>query len=145
MARAGSVGVVVMVYLDDILVVGRGKTNSCEQAASLVLHLRRERAVVSIKSTLEPTRRLVWEGKVVDFDTGVLSTAGAAWESLLAHRWRLAVGRRAQRNCGSSSVEANGWVHLVLVTRLFYLNYGRRCYGVSQSSPTLLLRCCAVA
>ena len=64
-ARAGLVGVVVMVYLDDVLVVGRGKLNTRKQAASLVLHWCHEGAAISIKSTLEPTRRLVWLGKVV--------------------------------------------------------------------------------
>ena len=69
-ARAGLVGVVGMVYLDDVLVVGRGKLNSRKQTESLVLHLHYEGPVVSVKSTLEPTRRLVWLGKVVDFDSG---------------------------------------------------------------------------
>ena len=56
-ARAGLVGVVVMVYFDDVLVIGRGNPNTREPAASLVLHLRREGALVSVKSTFEPTRR----------------------------------------------------------------------------------------
>ena len=34
MAQAGLVWVVVMVSLDDVLVVGRGKTNTCEQPSS---------------------------------------------------------------------------------------------------------------
>ena len=86
-----------MVYLDDVLLVGRGKPNTRKQAASLVLHLRHEGVVVSVKSTIEATRRLVWLGKVVDFDLGVLSKASAAWEYLLAHCWRLVVGCCTQR------------------------------------------------
>ena len=65
-----------------------------------------EGVVVSVKSTLEPTCRLLWLGKVVDFDPGVLSTAGAEWESLLVHWWRLVVERctrhRLQQLIGTS-------------------------------------------
>ena len=131
MARAGLVGVVVMAYLDDVLVVGRGKLNSREQAASLVLHLRKEGANVSFKSTIEPTRRLVCLGKMVDFDTGVLCTVGAAWESISAHWWRLAVGRctkrRVQQFMGTSEWVCRGG----LVTRPLCVAYRPRCYGAN--------------
>ena len=79
MSEAGLVGVVVMVYLDDVLVVGWGTENTRSQSAALVLHLCREGALVSVKATLEPTRGLVWLGKMVDLDSGVLSMVGAAW------------------------------------------------------------------
>ena len=41
--------------------------------------------MVSVKSMPEPTRCLVWLGKMVDLDLGVLSMADAAWESLLLY------------------------------------------------------------
>ena len=59
----------VMVYLDDVPVVGRGKLNSRKQMAFLLLHLCSESCVNHVKCTLEPTHRLVWLGTVVDLDT----------------------------------------------------------------------------
>ena len=70
MADAGLSGVLVLVYLDDVLVVGRGRARVREQTAKAAEALRRAGAVVSPKSTLEPVQRLVWLGKDIDLRGG---------------------------------------------------------------------------
>ena len=92
MADAGLSGVLVLVYLDDVLVVGRGRARVREQTAKATEALRRAGAVVSPKSTLEPVQRLVWLGKDIDLKGGEVRTAGNAWEALFAHWLRLSVG-----------------------------------------------------
>ena len=89
---AGLSGVVVLIYLDDVLVVGRGRARVRKQMARATEALRRARAVVSPKSTLEPVQRLVWLGKDIDLGGGEVRTAGNSWEALFAHWLRLSVG-----------------------------------------------------
>ena len=91
-ADAGLLGVLVLIYLDDVLVVGRGRARVREQTARAAEALRRAGAVVSPKSTLEPVQRLVWLGKDIDLQGGEVRTAGNAWEALFAHWLRLSVG-----------------------------------------------------
>ena len=88
----GLVGVLVLIYIDDVLIVGRGKARVREQAMRAVQALRAAGGVISPKSTLEPVTRLVWLGKDVDLGWGSLRTAGNAWEALLAHWLRLSIG-----------------------------------------------------
>ena len=92
MADAGLSGVLVLIYLVDVLVVGRGRARVREQTAKATEALRRAGAVVSPKSTLEPVQRLVWLGKDIDLKGGGVRTAGNAWEALFAHWLRLSVG-----------------------------------------------------
>ena len=92
MADAGLSGVLVLIYLDDVLVVGRGRARVREQTAKATEALRCAGAVVSPKSTLEPVQRLVWLGKDIDLKGGEVRTAGNAWEALFAHWLRLSVG-----------------------------------------------------
>ena len=70
MADAGLSGVLVLIYLDDVLVVGRGRVRVREQTAKAAEALRRAGAVVSPKSTLEPVHRLEWLGKDIDLKGG---------------------------------------------------------------------------
>ena len=58
-ADAGLLGVLVLIYLDDVLVVGRGRARVRGQTARATEALRHAGAVVSPKSKLEPVRRLV--------------------------------------------------------------------------------------
>ena len=88
----GLVGVLVLIYMDDVLIVGRGKGRVREKAMREVQALRAAGGVISPKSTLGPVPRVVWLGKDVDLGGGSLRTAGKAWEALLAHWLRLSVG-----------------------------------------------------
>ena len=72
----GLVGVLVLFYIDDVLIVGRGKARVCAQARRAVETLRAAGGVISPKSTLEPVTRLVWLRKDVDLGGGRLLTAG---------------------------------------------------------------------
>ena len=81
----GLVGVLVLIYIDDVLIVGRGKGHVRGQAMRAVQALRAAGGVISPKSTLEPVAHLVWLGKDVDLSGGSLPTAGNASEALLAH------------------------------------------------------------
>ena len=85
-------GMLVLLYMDDVLIVGWGKARVCEQALRAVEALRAAGGVISPKSTLEPVTRLVRLGQDVDLGEGSLRTAGNAWEAVLAHWLRLSVG-----------------------------------------------------
>ena len=78
-------GVFVLIYIDDVLIVGRVKGRVREQAMHAVQGFRAAGGVISPKSISEPVTRLVWLGKDVDLGGGSLQTAGNAWEALLAH------------------------------------------------------------
>ena len=91
-ADAGLSGVLVLIYLDDVLVVGRGRARVRKQTARATEALRRAGAVFRPKSTLEPVQRLVWLGKDIDLKGGEERTAGNAWEAMFAHWLRLSVG-----------------------------------------------------
>ena len=88
----GPVGVLVLICIDDVLIVGRGKGRVHGQAVRAVQSLRAAGGVISPKSTLEPVMRRVWLGKDVDLGGGSLRTAGNAWEALLAHWLRSSFG-----------------------------------------------------
>ena len=98
MEEIGLVGVLVLIYIDDALIVGRGRARVREQARCVVEALRAAGGVISPKSTLEPVTRLVWLGKDVDLGGGSLRTAGNTWEALLAHWLRLSVGNCSMRH-----------------------------------------------
>ena len=85
-------GVLVLIYIDDVLIVGRDKGRVRGQAMRAFQALRAAGGVISPKSTLEPVTRLVLLGKDVDLSGGSLRTAGNASEALLAHWLRLFVG-----------------------------------------------------
>ena len=85
MEDSGLIGVLVLIYIDDVLIVGRGKGRVCEQAARAVHVLRAAGGIISPKSTLEPVTRLVWLGKDVDLSGGSLSytyQAFLGWQKL---------------------------------------------------------------
>ena len=84
-------GVLILIYIEDVLIVGRGKGRVRGQAMRAVQALRAADGVISPKSTLEPVTRLVWLGKDVDLGGGSLRMAGNASEALLAHWLRLSV------------------------------------------------------
>ena len=94
----------MLIYIDDVLIVGRGKGHVREQAMRTVRALRAAGGNISPKSTLEPVTRLVWSGKDADLSGGSPRTAGNAWKALLAHWLRLSVGvcsvRRLQQFLG---------------------------------------------
>ena len=87
----GLAGVLVLIYIDDVLIVRRGRTRVREQAMRAVQALCAARGVIIPTSTLEAVTRLVWPGKDVDLGGGSLRTAGNAWEALLAHWVRLSI------------------------------------------------------
>ena len=76
MEESRLVGVLVLIYIDDVLVVGRGKGRVREQAMRAVRALRAAVGIISPKSTLELVMRLVWFGKDVDLSGCSLRTAG---------------------------------------------------------------------
>ena len=127
MADAGLSGVLVLIYLDDVLVVGRGRARVREQTAKAAEALRRAGAVVSPKSTLEPVQRLVWLGKDIDLQGGEVRTAGNAWETLFAHWLRLSVGPCRENGCSSSWGGRSGSVARVLGTVRICLVCGLMC------------------
>ena len=72
----GLVGVLVFIYIDDVLIVGRGKARVLAQARRAVEALRVVGGVICPKSTLETVIRLVLLGKDADPGGGSLQTAG---------------------------------------------------------------------
>ena len=92
MEEIGLVGVLVLIYIDDVLIVGRGRARVRDQAMRAVQALRAAGGVMSPESTLEPVTRLVWLGKDVDLGGQSVRTAEKSWEALLAHWLRLSVG-----------------------------------------------------
>ena len=102
--QIGSVGVLVLIYIDYVLTVGRGKGRVRGQAMRGVQALRAVGRVISPHSTLEAVARLMWLEKDVDLGGGSLRTAGNALGAMLAHWLRLSVGacsvRRLQQFLG---------------------------------------------
>ena len=84
-------GVLLLIYIDDVLIVGHGKGRMCGPAMRAMLALRAAGGVICRKSTLEPVTRFVWLGQDVYLIGGSLRTAGNAWEALLAHWLRLSL------------------------------------------------------
>ena len=78
----GLVGVFVLIYIDDVLIVGQSKARVREQVLRAVKALCTAGGVISPKSTLEPVTRLMWLGKDVDLGGGSFRTAGNAWEAV---------------------------------------------------------------
>ena len=62
----GPLGVLVLIYIDDVLIVGQGKERVRGQALRAVHALPAAAGIISPISTLEPVTRLVWLGKDVD-------------------------------------------------------------------------------
>ena len=87
----GLVGVLVLIYIDDVLIMGRGRARVREQAMRAVQAFRAAREVISPKSTMERVTRLVLLGKDVDLGGGSMRTAGNAWDALVAHWLRLSL------------------------------------------------------
>ena len=70
----GLVGVLVLIYIEDVLIVGWGKARVHEHAMRAVQALCAAGRVISPKSTLEPVTHLVWLGKDVHLGRGSLQT-----------------------------------------------------------------------
>ena len=123
------VGVLVSIYIDDVLIVGRGRGQVRERAVRAVQALRAEGGIISPKSTLEPVPRLGRLGKDVDLGGGSLRTAGNAWEALLAHWLRLSVGvysmRRSHQFLGCAQWTCRPRLGIVPTCR----GSGPMCYG----------------
>ena len=78
-------GVLVLIYIDDVLSVGRGKGHVRGQSMRVVRAWPAAGGLLSPKSTFEPVKRPVWLRKDVELGGGSLRTSGNAWEALLAH------------------------------------------------------------
>ena len=144
MEETGLVGVFVLIYIDDVLIVGRGRARVREQAMRAVQALRAAGGVISPKSTLEPVTRLVWLGEDVDLGGGSLRTAGNAWEALLAHWLRLSVGVSVCGVCSSFWGARSGSVGLVLGIAPTCRGSGPMCYGDPPACSLPLSTCCAL-
>ena len=72
---AGVVRVLVLVYLDDVFVIGYGRKWVSVLAGIVASRLRQEGAIVSPKSTLEAVTGLALIGKFFDFHEATVSTA----------------------------------------------------------------------
>ena len=59
MEEIGLVGVLVLIYIENVLIVGRGKARVREQALRAVEALRTAGGVISPKSTLKPVMRRI--------------------------------------------------------------------------------------
>ena len=90
-------GVLVLVYLDDVFIIGYGRKWVSMQAGVVASRLREEGAIVSPKSTLEAAVGLAWIGKFFDFQAATVSTARGNWQALVARWWQLAVGPCTRR------------------------------------------------
>ena len=90
-------GVLVLVYLDDVFIIGYGRKWISMQAGVVASRLREEGAIVSPKSTLEAAVGLAWIGKFFDFQAATVSTARGNWQDLVARWWQLAVGPCTRR------------------------------------------------
>ena len=89
---AGVEGVLVLVYLDDVFVIGYCREWVSVQAEIVASRLREEGAIVSPKSTLEAVTGLAWIGKFFDFHKATVSIARGNWHALMARRWQVVVG-----------------------------------------------------
>ena len=94
---AGVEGVLVLVYLDDVFVIGYGRQWVSVQAGMVASRLREEGAIVSPKSTLEAVIGLAWIGKFFDFHETTVSTSQGNWHALVARSWQVAVGPCTRR------------------------------------------------
>ena len=94
---AGVEGVLVLVYLDDVFVIGYGRRWVSMQASVVASRLREEGAIVRPKSTLEAVTGLAWIGKFFDFQEATVSTARGNWHALMARWWQVAVGPCTRR------------------------------------------------
>ena len=77
-------GVLVLVYLQDVFIIGYGRKWVSMQAGVVASRLREEGAIVSPKSTLEAAVGLAWIGKFFDFQAATVSTARGNWQALVA-------------------------------------------------------------
>ena len=75
-------GMLVLIYIDNVPINGRGKGRVLSQAMRAVQALRAAGGVMRPKSTLEPPTRMVWLGNDVNLVGGSLWTALNAWEAL---------------------------------------------------------------
>ena len=86
--RAPVRDIVVLVYYDDILVIGFGNARVQPPADAIVALLISEGALVSPKSKLAPLSCIDWIGKQFRFGEGIISGSTTKWSALLA-RWLL--------------------------------------------------------
>ena len=95
--EAGVEGVLVLVYLDNVFVIGYGRKWVSAQARVIASHLREAGAIVTPKSTPEAVTGLVWIGKFFDFREATVSTARGNWHALVARWWQVAMGPCTRR------------------------------------------------
>ena len=81
---AGVEGVLVLVYPDDVFVIGYGRKWVSVQAGIIASRLREAGAIVSPKSTLEAVTGLAWIGKFFDFHEATVCRARGSWHALMA-------------------------------------------------------------
>ena len=86
--RARVRDVVILVYHDDILVIGFGNGHVQLAADAIVTLLISAGALVTPKSILPPLNSIDWIGKQFRFGEGVISSSRNKWSALLA-RWLL--------------------------------------------------------
>ena len=134
MEKADMVGVLVLIYLDDGLVVGRGRLQVREQAHCAVDTLRSVGTIMSPKTTLEPVTRLVWLGK--DINLGGKPADGGECLGGAAGTLAPAVGGGLQREAaaavfgtGTMALQACLWALSALVGGL-----GPRALGTPPSA-----------
>ena len=77
-------GVLVLVYLDDVFVIGYGRKWVSVQAGIIASRLREAGAIVSPKSTLEAVTGLALIGKFFDFHEATVCRARGNWHALMA-------------------------------------------------------------
>ena len=91
MEDIGLIGMLVLIYIDNVHIVGRCKARVCEQALRAIEALCVAGGVISPKSTFEPVTRLMSLGQDVDVGGERSRMAGNAGEALLGHWLRLSV------------------------------------------------------
>ena len=156
-------GVLVLVYLDDVLVLGYGKGWLGGQAAKIADHMRACGAIVSPKSTLDAVTGIAWIGKSFDLQNGAVSTAKGNWQALLARWWQLASGPCTRRRLlrflgillwflragwGSLPFVSRLWAHILwqpqwmadTPVRLLHTLAGLLPWGLMQWKPMSILR-----
>ena len=99
-------GVVAVQYLDDMLFIGRDRAQVAAVAEDAAYTVRRAGFLVSVKSELEPQRRIAWMGKA---GGPALPAAKLGRPGQVRSGMQTLPPARARHQGGRTSIQAVGW------------------------------------